>query len=179
MSILFFLVSAGEYPLWMGQLSSTTAGVPSRRPQHVLDLIRISMADQNPPVFLSPSIGKKADHDISDLPDACLAYIFHFLGPADRKRCSLVCRCWLEVEGQSRNRLSLNAQSDLNSVAQSLFSRFDAVTKLSLRCDRRSSSIGDDALILISQRCQNLIRLKLRSCRQLTDSGIETLSKEL
>ncbi|KAI3762993.1 hypothetical protein L1987_53438 [Smallanthus sonchifolius] len=135
------------------------------------------MTGQNPPVFLSPSIGKKADHDISDLPDACLAYIFHFLGSADRKRCSLVCQCWLEVEGQSRNRLSLNAQSDLISVAQSIFSRFDAVTKLSLKCDRRSSSIGDDALILISQRCQNLIRLKLRSCRQLTDSGIETLSK--
>ncbi|KAK1427447.1 hypothetical protein QVD17_16133 [Tagetes erecta] len=129
------------------------------------------MTSNNFPIFLSPSTS------ISDLPNALLASIFHFLGPADRKQCSLVSRSWFQVEGQSRHRLSLNAQSDLISVVQSLFSRFDFVTKLSLKCDRRSLSIGDDALILISHRCQNLIRLKLRSCRQLTDLGIENFAK--
>ncbi|XP_076918389.1 F-box protein SKIP2-like [Bidens hawaiensis] len=113
---------------------------------------------------------------ISDLPDACLARVFHFLSPTERNRCSLVCRYWLIIEGQSRHRLSLNAQSDLNSVVKSIFSRFDAVTKLSLKCDRRSSSINDEELILISQFCQNLIRIKLRSCRKLTDSGIESFT---
>ncbi|KAI3684676.1 hypothetical protein L6452_33901 [Arctium lappa] len=141
------------------------------------------MADQGLPDFLLPPSVKKVDdgvfvaNDVLNLPDACLASIFHFLGPGDRKRCSLVCRRWLEVEGQSRHRLSLNAQSDLLSVVPSLFSRFDAVTKLSLKCDRRSVSIGDDALIQISLRCQNLTRLKLRSCRQLTDLGMESFAK--
>ncbi|KAI3758886.1 hypothetical protein L6452_06458 [Arctium lappa] len=115
--------------------------------------------------------------DISILPDACLACIFQFLGSGDRKQCSLVCRRWLEIEGQSRHRLSLNAQSELLSVVPSLFSRFDSVTKLSLKCDRRSVSIGDDGLILISLRCQNLTRLKLRSCRQLTDLGMASFAK--
>ncbi|CAK9144201.1 unnamed protein product [Ilex paraguariensis] len=109
---------------------------------------------------------------ISHLPDDCLACAFQYLGSRDRKRCSLVCRRWLKVEGQSRHRLSLNAQSELISMIPSLFSRFDAVTKLALKCDRSSVSIGDDALILIALRCQNLTRLKLRACRELTDNGM-------
>ncbi|KVI06685.1 Leucine-rich repeat, cysteine-containing subtype, partial [Cynara cardunculus var. scolymus] len=40
-----------------------------------------------------------------------------------------------------------------------------------------SVSIGDDGLILISLRCQNLTRLKLRSCRQLTDLGMASFAK--
>ncbi|GKV10277.1 hypothetical protein SLEP1_g21668 [Rubroshorea leprosula] len=114
---------------------------------------------------------------ISDLPDECLACIFQSLSTTDRKRCSLVCRRWLMIEGQSRHRLSLNAQSDLLGVIPSLFSRFDAVTKLALRCDRRSVSIGDEALVLISQRCRNLTRLKLRACRDLTDAGMAAFAK--
>ncbi|KVH98318.1 F-box protein At1g47056-like [Cynara cardunculus var. scolymus] len=167
----------------MSQLSSSTTGVTSRGRDDVLDYSCRSMADQGLPDFLLPPSGKEVDdgvfvaNDVSNLPDACLASIFHFLGPGDRKRCSLVCRRWLDVEGQSRHRLSLNAQSDLLSVVPSLFSRFDAVTKLSLKCERRSVSIGDDALILISLRCQNLTRLKLRSCRQLTDLGMESFAK--
>ncbi|KAJ0614343.1 putative leucine-rich repeat domain superfamily, F-box-like domain superfamily [Helianthus annuus] len=119
------------------------------------------------------------DHDltISDLPDACLARVFHFLAPLDRKQCSLVCRWWLLVEGQSHHRLTLNARTDLTSVVRSVFNRFDSVTKLSLKCDRKSVSIGDEALVNISQYCENLIRLKLRSCRELTDTGVLKFAK--
>ncbi|XVE55835.1 hypothetical protein DITRI_Ditri03aG0189300 [Diplodiscus trichospermus] len=114
---------------------------------------------------------------ISDLPDECLACVFQSLSPIDRKRCSLVCRRWLRIEGQSRHRLSLNAQSDLHPLIPSIFSRFDAVTKLALKCDRRSVSIGDEALVLISERCRNLTRLKLRACRDLTDAGMLAFAK--
>lgn len=114
---------------------------------------------------------------ISNLPDECLACIFQSLGSGDRKRCSLVCRRWLRIEGQSRHRLSLNAQLDLLPMIPSLFSRFDAVTKLALKCDRRAVSIGDEALIAISLRCRNLTRLKLRACRELTDAGMAAFAK--
>ncbi|KAK4434413.1 putative F-box/LRR-repeat protein 8 [Sesamum alatum] len=112
-----------------------------------------------------------------NLPDECLACIFQSLSAGDRKRSSLVCRRWLRIEGQSRHRLSLNAQSQLVKVVPGLFSRFDAVTKLALKCDRRSVSIGDDALILISLKCRNLTRLKLRACRELTDEGVAVFAE--
>ncbi|KAG6402528.1 hypothetical protein SASPL_134724 [Salvia splendens] len=111
------------------------------------------------------------DYSLS-LPDECLACIFHSLSAADRKRASAVCRRWLAVEGQSRHRLSLQASAELSAALPRLFSRFDSVTKLALKCDRRSVSIGDESLILISQRCRNLTRLKLRACRELTDEGM-------
>ena len=114
---------------------------------------------------------------ISELPDECLAYIFQSLNSGDRKRCSLVCNRWLRIEGQSRHRLSLNAQSELFPLIDSLFSRFDSVTKLALKCDRRSPSICDEALVLISCKCRNLTRLKLRACRGLTDAGMEAFAK--
>ncbi|KAL0432517.1 UNVERIFIED_CONTAM: putative F-box/LRR-repeat protein 8 [Sesamum latifolium] len=116
------------------------------------------------------------DHTLN-LPDECLACIFQSLSAGDRKRSSLVCRRWLRVEGQSRHRLSLNAQSQLVNVVPGLFSRFDAVTKLALKCDRRSVSIGDDALIVISLKCRNLTRLKLRACRELTDEGVAVFAE--
>lgn len=112
----------------------------------------------------------------SDLPDECLAHVFQSLGSGDRKRCSLVCRRWLCVEGQSRNRLSLDARSELQLVIPSLFSRFDSVSKLALKCDRRSVSIGDDSLALISLRCPNLTRIKLRACRELTEAGLAEMA---
>ncbi|GMH14813.1 hypothetical protein Nepgr_016654 [Nepenthes gracilis] len=114
---------------------------------------------------------------ISDLPDECLAHIFQSLTSGERKSCSVVCKRWLKVEGQSRQRLSLNAQSELYSGIPSLFARFDSVTKLALRCNRRSISISDDALVLVSLRCRNLSRLKLRGCRELTDFGIAAFAE--
>ncbi|KAE9466843.1 hypothetical protein C3L33_01266, partial [Rhododendron williamsianum] len=122
------------------------------------------------------NIGNVDDY-ISELPDECLSSIFHFLSSGDRKNASLVSKRWLKIEGQSRHRLSLNAQSDLLVQIPSLFSRFDAVTKLALRCDRRSVSLDDDALTLISLRCKNLTRLKLRACRELTDAGMAAFAR--
>ncbi|CAO2830956.1 unnamed protein product [Amaranthus hypochondriacus] len=113
----------------------------------------------------------------SEIPDECLAHIFQSLSSGDRKRCSLVCKRWFRVEGQSRCRLSLNANKEISVHLPSLFSRFDSVTKLALRCDRRSNSISDDALVLISLRCKNLTRLKLRGCRELTDFGIAAFAQ--
>ncbi|KAI3465315.1 hypothetical protein Pfo_021978 [Paulownia fortunei] len=112
-----------------------------------------------------------------NLPDECLACIFQSLSSGDRKRSSLVCRRWLRVDGQSRHRLSLNAKSELANFIPRLFIRFDAVIKLALKCDRRSVSIGDDALILISLKCRNLTRLKLRACRELTDDGMSVFAE--
>lgn len=113
----------------------------------------------------------------ADLPDDCLAGIFHFLGSADLKKCSLVCRRWLRVDGQSRHRLSLDAHEELQDFVPSLFDRFNFVTKLSLRCDRRSASISDDVLILISLRCKNLKRLKLHGCREISEIGMAGLTQ--
>ncbi|GFY95964.1 VIER F-box protein 1 [Actinidia rufa] len=137
----------------MGQTTSTTAAVPRRRDR-----------SKHRPTTVTSPLRAKADDSLLES-----------LGSGDRKQCSLVCRRWLLVDGQSRHRLSLNAHSDLALVIPSIFSRFDAVTKLALKCDRRSASIDDDALILISLRCRNLTRLKLRSCRELTDFGINAV----
>lgn len=106
------------------------------------------------------------------LPDECLASIFRFLNSGDRKICSLVCKRWFQVEGQSRHRLSLNAQDEILPFLPSLFTRFDSVKKLSLRCNRKISRINDDALSLVSIRCRNLTRIKLSGRFQLTDMGI-------
>ncbi|KAG6434753.1 hypothetical protein SASPL_106395 [Salvia splendens] len=119
----------------------------------------------------NPDDSTEIDYSLS-LPDECLACIFQSLSAGDRKRASVVCRRWLAVEGQSRHRLSLKAVAELSDAIPRLFARFDSVTKLALKCDRRSVSIGDEALILISQRCRNLTRLKLRACRELTDEGM-------
>ncbi|XP_043689422.1 F-box protein At1g47056-like [Telopea speciosissima] len=115
---------------------------------------------------------------VSHLPDECLAYILKYLGFLDRESCSLVCRAWLRVEGQSRHRLSLEAKSNLLPVIPSLFTRFDAVTTLALKSGPpcKSVLIGDDALLLISLHCPNLTCLNLHACDQLTDVGITTFA---
>ncbi|KAK7309187.1 hypothetical protein RJT34_05721 [Clitoria ternatea] len=141
----------------MGQ-SPSTATAPS------LDFIRHQISPM-------PPNNNDADYTLH-LPDDCLATIFHFLSAGDRKRCSLVCRRWHLLDGQTRHRLSLSAQPELLDFVPSIFTRFDSVTKLALRCDRKSPSINDDALILISLRCKNLTRLKLRGCRDITAEGM-------
>ncbi|KAL5559086.1 hypothetical protein UlMin_035297 [Ulmus minor] len=165
----------------MGQ-SASTAARDGRRESHPIHRYKAKSTALISPLLVEEIQGLQATVDefsdyISDLPDECLACIFQYLSSGDRKRCSLVCRRWLRIEGQSRHRLSLNAQSDLLPMVPSLFSRFDAVTKLALKCDRRSVSIGDDALLLISLKCRNLTRLKLRACRELTDAGMETFAQ--
>uniref|UniRef100_A0A2P2KK77 F-box domain-containing protein n=1 Tax=Rhizophora mucronata TaxID=61149 RepID=A0A2P2KK77_RHIMU len=164
----------------MGQ-STSTAAVRSRRESD-----HSHRPKPKSTVFVSPMQAEEwndsgfidgARDYISELPDECLACIFQSLGSGDRKRCSLVCRRWLRIEGQSRQRLSLNALADLLPLIPALFSRFDSVTKLALKCDRKSVSISDDALISISIRCGNLTRLKLRACRELTDAGMAVFAK--
>ncbi|CAN8254813.1 unnamed protein product [Cochlearia groenlandica] len=113
----------------------------------------------------------------ANLPYDCLAHVFQFLGAGDRKRCSLVCKRWLFVDGQNRHRLSLEARDEILPFLPSIFVRFDSVTKLSLRCDRNSLSIGDEALVIVSLRCPNLARLKLRGCREITDLGLESFAR--
>jgi Leucine Rich repeat len=105
-----------------------------------------------------------------------LCVVFQFLNAGDRKRCSLVCRRWFFLEGQSRQRLALNAEKSLSDAIPLLFDRFTSITKLALKCERKSDSIGDEAIALIALRCPGLIRLKLRACRAVTDAGIEALA---
>ncbi|XP_006339852.1 F-box protein At1g47056-like [Solanum tuberosum] len=112
-----------------------------------------------------------------DLPDECLALIFQCLSSGDRKKCSLVSRRWLLVEGQSHHRLALNAKVEILPHVPTIFTRFDSVTKLALRCDRKSVSINDEALTLISLRCSKLIRLKLRGCRDVTEVGMSAFAR--
>ncbi|GKV04563.1 hypothetical protein SLEP1_g16713 [Rubroshorea leprosula] len=165
----------------MGQ-SASTAAISGRRDSSLSHRSK----SKSTALILPMQDDEAEEHDgsldgssdyISDLPDECLACVFQSLNTSDRKQCSLVCRRWLKIEGQSRHRLSLKAQSDLHPLIHSLFSRFDAVTKLALKCDRKSASIGDEALVLISQRCRNLTRLKLRGCRDLTDVGMSAFAK--
>lgn len=174
----------------MGQSASSIAGAQAlhhhhrpSKPRSTAAVISTGMkihnyiendADADPADFFT---GEGLADYISNLPDECLAYIFQSLSSGDRKRCSLVCRRWLLVEGQSRHRLSLNAQAELLTFIPSIFTRFDAVTKLALKCDRRSASISDDALVLISLKCRKLTRLKLRACRELSDAGIAEFTK--
>ncbi|VFQ69204.1 unnamed protein product [Cuscuta campestris] len=144
---------------------------------------RRSMADQSDPAQVGVDCASDSEdgfgrYDYSDdIPDECLTLIFQFLSSRDRNSCALVCRRWLVVEGQSRHRLSLHAKSDILSHVPVLFSRFNSVTKLALRCDRKSVSIDDEALVQISLCCRNLTRLKLRSCRDVTDVGMAALAK--
>ena len=152
----------------MGQSPSTAAPSP--------ELNRRQHSDSDRDADFTGNSNVKRDFT-SDLPDDCLAGIFHFLSSSDRNRCSLVCRQWLRVDGQSRRRLSLKAQADLLDHVPSVFNRFDSVTKLALRCDRKSTSVDDDALILISLRCVNLTRLKLRGCREITEAGMAAVGE--
>eukprot|EP00249_Psilotum_nudum_P019317 c27191_g1_i1 orf=322-1800(+) len=114
---------------------------------------------------------------ISQLPDECLAYIFQKLESADRNQCSLVCKRWHWVEAQGRQRLSLLANTELGPVLPALLCRFQHLTKLALRCDRKAKSINDTALFLVGRYCLQLKKLKLKGCKQLTDEGIERFSK--
>ncbi|CAN7050860.1 unnamed protein product [Brassica rapa subsp. trilocularis] len=152
----------------MGQAPSSTAESNGRE----VDLRLWSVS----PVIISGGDSMdsgKSDRDYTlDLPDECLAHVFQYLGAGDRKRCSLVCKRWLFVDGQNRHRLSLDARAEIFSFLTSMFDRFDSVTKLALRCDRKSVSLSDEALVVISVRCLNLSRVKLRGCREITDLGM-------
>ncbi|XP_027913127.1 F-box protein SKIP2 [Vigna unguiculata] len=144
----------------MGQSPSTAAApTPDLNRQQISQLHSSSDPDFD------------ADHTIR-LSDDCLAVIFHFLNNTDRKECSQVCRRWRRVDGERRHRLSLVARPELQELISPLFDRFESVTKLTLRIDRKYASLNDDTLIMISMRCRNLTRLKLRGCRDVTEIGM-------
>lgn len=173
----------------MGHSASLPLGPPSSSlplsSTFASDLPRNSgqLTTESPPLpgaAAAAAISLDPPRDLSlNLPDDCLALIFQPLLSADRNRCSLVCRRWLTVDAQSRHRLILSASADLLVVSPTLFTRFNALTNLTLRCPRGSDGITDDDLGLISARCPNLTRIKLRSCRSLTESGMHALAIHL
>ncbi|CAA2982503.1 F-box At1g47056-like [Olea europaea subsp. europaea] len=130
---------------------------------------------ENLDCLLGLSISQKYNY-CSEIPDECLALIFQSLTNGDRKRCSLVCRRWLAVEGQSRHRLALNGAVEISAHLPRIFTRFDSVTKLTIRCDRKYVSINDEALTLISLRCRNLNRFKIRGCSDISKQGMHNLA---
>ncbi|EAY89731.1 hypothetical protein OsI_11270 [Oryza sativa Indica Group] len=83
--------------------------------------------------------------------------------------CSLTYAQWKEVDASTRHRLSLDTRAALGYIAQRIFARFMAITKLTLRCAQGSGtdSLSDDGArhvvaVLPSER---LARLKLRGLR--------------
>ncbi|PIA27134.1 hypothetical protein AQUCO_08300075v1 [Aquilegia coerulea] len=160
----------------MGQSNSSTSSSSSKRRDESNSCKSMAVIVPEKKIIVDEDVYRYREY-ISELPDDCLAYVFQSLSSGDRKRCSLVCKRWLLVEGESRHRLSLNAKADLNLSISTLFTRFNSVTKLALKCDRKGVSIGDDGFILISLRCRNLTRLKLRACREITDAGMESFAK--
>ncbi|KAK8939345.1 F-box protein SKIP2 [Platanthera guangdongensis] len=163
----------------MGQSASTPSRLPSavsRRSRSCASFV-MNSEESDSDLNVSTAPGKAAWDHTEGIPDEVLALIFQGLGSSDRKRCSLVCWRWLAVDGQNRHRISIDARAALLDAVPSLFTRFDAISKLALKCDRRAESIGDDALALISERCPNLTRLKLRACRELTEVGMAALAK--
>ncbi|CAI8613992.1 unnamed protein product [Vicia faba] len=143
----------------MGQAASTAA-VVNRRERHTntakttrsTSLVSPMNATGEDDEDIIDPVNRGISDYISDLPDECLAIVFQSLSPGDRNQCSLVCRRWLTVEGQSRQRLSLNAKLDLLPMISSLFNRFDSVTKLALKCDLIGYYIGGN-----SNRCNRLL----------------------
>ncbi|MCO5569986.1 hypothetical protein L7F22_023700 [Adiantum nelumboides] len=111
------------------------------------------------------------------LPDECLASVFQKMGTMDRNQSSLVCKRWHRVEAQGRQRLSLQAHAEIISYLPSIFMRFDHITKLALRGERKATSISDKALFLVGRHCTHLRKLKIKGCRQLTDDGIDLFAR--
>ena len=117
------------------------------------------------------------------LPDECLAWVFEKMSAQDRTRCSLVCKRFLLVEAHARERLTLRAHASIISDLPSIFTRFDHITKLCLRAEHRKSGMGtsnticDKGLLIVAIHCTSLSKLKLKGCKQITDSGIELFAR--
>ncbi|KAK9054112.1 hypothetical protein SSX86_025189 [Deinandra increscens subsp. villosa] len=168
--------SSSQSPSPAGSVNRRSVTLTASSSAALSEIIRCRHSIEDSPIEFSDAKCSYIDYT-SEIPDDCLALVFQFLGSGDRNRCSLVSRRWLLVDAQSRHRLTLKAQSELLPIVPRIFSRFDSVTKLSLRCDRKSVSINDDGLILISLRCRKLTRIKLRGCREITDLGMAALAK--
>ena len=88
-----------------------------------------------------------------------------------------MCQRWFLVDSRNRQSLSLKAKTEIVSYVPSLFTRFDSINKLALRCDRKSISLNDEAFVMISIHCQKLQQLKIRGCREITDKGMAAFAK--
>ncbi|XP_024395202.1 F-box protein At1g47056 isoform X2 [Physcomitrium patens] len=110
-------------------------------------------------------------------PDECVASVFRKLPTADRNRCALVCKRWHRVEGQGRQRLSLHAVAELGLALPGLLDRFPHITKLALKCDRRTVSIDDETLCSVGRACRQLQKVKLKACKGLSDRGLEEFAE--
>ncbi|KAK1392071.1 hypothetical protein POM88_011127 [Heracleum sosnowskyi] len=123
-----------------------------------------------------PSDGKDL---ISELPDECLGLIIQRVRHSDLKSCTLVCRKWLFLQGSNHRHLSLRSESISITSIPFLFSRFDSITKLVIRCrgyDKAKKILSDEELELISIKCTNLTTFKLRdSHKAVTDVGMAAL----
>lgn len=128
------------------------------------------------PIFRDAEASPEQDLTLH-LPDECLAWVFHKLPSADRHRCSLVCKRWHYVESTSRDRLALHSEAALEPHVAHIMSRYVFISCLSLRCSRKELSIDDKALALIGQHCAHLSRLKLKSCKAITDDGLGEFAK--
>ena len=117
------------------------------------------------------------------LPDECLACVFEKMSAQDRTRCSLVCKRFLLVESRARERLTLRAHASIISDLPSIFTRFDHITKLCLRAEHRKPGVGpgsticDKGLLIVAIHCTSLSKLKIKGCKQITDSGIELFAR--
>ncbi|KAJ6800461.1 F-box protein-like [Iris pallida] len=149
----------------MGQSSSTVSRTASSKPRS---------AAAKPTATMAPAIADGRDHS-SDLPDDCLALILQLLGSRDRKRCSLVCRRWLHVDGQSRHRLSLDAARP-SPPPRPRSSTASAPSRSSLS----SATAAPTALATTRSRSSPgapTSRLKLRACREITEAGMAALAR--
>eukprot|EP00250_Pteridium_aquilinum_P005893 c15913_g1_i1 orf=262-1761(-) len=111
------------------------------------------------------------------LSDECLACVFLKLSAKDRNACSVVCKRWHRAEAKARDRLTLKAHHTLDAALLPLFSRFEFLSCLSLKCSRKETSIDDAGILLVGFHCKHLTRLKLKSCKAITDYGIGQFAK--
>lgn len=162
----------------MGQGASTMSCISAQADDEAeLDANALDIAMQEMPKMKTPFMHVPEKDHTTWLPDECLAFVFQTLGTSDRNQCSLVCKRWHAVEAQGRQRLALVAHADIISYLPSILTRFDNITKLALRGDRKVPGISDKALFLIGRHCNNLVKLKIKGCKQLTDDGIDLFAR--
>ena len=109
----------------------------------------------------------------ADLPCDVLVHIFNFLGTADRKRCSLVCRLWLYVCRSCRGRSIEGVEFDRSGadVAFGIWflTRVDCKDLTTLSFD--SCTISAEAMNAVLDQCTSLEKLSLKRLRGELDSA--------
>ena len=119
------------------------------------------------------SSGVEGPDYCSDIPDDILACIFQFLSTGDRKQCFRLCRRWLLVEGQSRNRLSLKAQSDIVPMKHMGTVTFPKCMSFEILHIERTPECTNLGLVYVARNCKLLRKLHIDGWRtnQICDEG--------